>query len=148
MAGVASHADVVAEVIRASESFGLEPSRSYSHGQRVWGAERVIDVLLYHPHSRERVGIECRYDGGSGAEAERVLTLTADVQTWVMRGLIVVAGEGFDPYMGMLRGKGLVIQLDELAEVLPLYFDARVPAGLRPTESDTPARRRAGPLSS
>lgn len=128
MAAVESHADMVARVVRVAQSFGLETSTFYSHGQRVWGAERVIDVLLYRPHSHERVGIECRYDAGDGEEAERVLTLMADVRTWVMRGVIVVAGAGFPPYMGMLRGEGLIIDLDDLKRVLPLYFDERVPA--------------------
>lgn len=133
MTGAASHADMVAHVVRVAQSFGLEASTRYGHGQRVWGAERVIDVLLYHPHSHERVGIECRYDAGGGEEAERVLTLMADVRTWVMRGVIVAAGAGFPPHMGMLRGEGLVIDLDDLTQVLPLYFDERVPAESQPS---------------
>ena len=127
MSTIASRDDLVTAVVQAAEALGLEASTGYSCGTRVWGAERVIDVLLYHPESRERVGIECRYDTGEGDEAERVLTLMADVQTWVMRGLIVVAGKGFDPYMGLLRGNGLVIQYREMSEVLPFCFDAVLP---------------------
>ena len=124
---------MVAHVVRVAQSFGLEASTLHSHGQRVWGAERVIDVLLVHPHSHERVGIECRYEPGGGEEAERVLTLMGDVRTWAMRGVIVVEGAGFPPYMGMLRGEGLVIDLDDLKQVLPLYFDERVPADFQPS---------------
>ena len=148
MTAVASRTELVATVARVAEALGLEATTSYSHGQRIWGAERVIDALLYHPLSHERVGVECRYDPGSGEEAERVLTLMADVQTWVMRGIIVVAGKGFDPYMGMLRGKGLVIRLSDFQEVLPLYFGATLPVEAAPSESGTRARRRVRQTSS
>ncbi len=126
MPDIASHSDMVAAVVQLAEAVGLEASTFHSHGQRIWGADRVIDVLLYHPNSHERVGIECRFDSGSGKEAERVLTLMADVQTWVMRGVIVVAGKGFESYLGMLCGKGLVVRLPELGKVLPFYFETQI----------------------
>lgn len=120
---VSSREEMIDEVVRLAKQMGLEVSTRRLTGSRLWGDPRIVDVFVRHPVSRTRFGIECRYDCGTGKEAERTLMLATDLVDWPMGGVIVVAGEGFDRYMGVLARHGKVIRLASLKSVLPIYVN-------------------------
>lgn len=120
---LSSRDEMIEEVVRLAEQMGLEVSTRRLTGSRIWGDPRVIDVFVRHPGSNTRFGIECRFDSGSGIEAERTLMLATDLVDWPMGGVIVVDGEGFDRYMGLLARHGNVIRLSAFESVLPIYVN-------------------------
>lgn len=92
-------------------------------GRRVWGARRVIDVILKDPDSRTSLGLECKYQGGPGSAEEKVPATIEDIRAWPIRGLVVFAGEGFTPNMrAYLVSTGMAVEWEDLEPWLRLFF--------------------------
>jgi hypothetical protein len=103
--------------------FGLTAETEVRLGRRIWGAQRRIDVVLTHPATRLRLGIECKYQGSIGTAEEKVPAILQDIQAWPIRGIVVIAGPGFSQNMhAYLISTGNVVDFEDLEDWLRLYF--------------------------
>ncbi|CUS03603.2 conserved protein of unknown function [Candidatus Promineifilum breve] len=110
-------------VVETGESLGLVASTEVKVGRRIWGAVRNIDVVLTDPLTRQRIGLECKYQGSTGSAEEKVQATLEDIRAWPIRGLVVIAGPGFSQNMrGYLISTGSVIDIQDLSDWLRLYF--------------------------
>jgi hypothetical protein len=110
-------------VVEIGESLGLTASIEVKVGRRIWGAVRNIDVVLTDPMTRQRIGLECKYQGSTGSAEEKVQATLEDIRAWPIRGLVVIAGQGFSPNMrGYLISTGNVVDVDDLSDWLRLFF--------------------------
>lgn len=122
-AAVANGAELQAAVVALGERLGLETETEVRVGRRVWGAVRRIDVVLTHPETRLRLGIECKYQRSSGTAEEKIPAVLLDIRAWPIRGVVVIAGRGFSTNMrAYLASTGNVVDLEDLQEWLRLYF--------------------------
>jgi len=104
-------------------SLGLQVRTQVRVGQRIWGAERRIDVVLTNAETRQTLGIECKWQGGQGTAQEKVPSTIEDMAAWPIRGLVVFSGDGFTPNMrSFLIASGKAVALEHLREWLTLYF--------------------------
>ena len=92
---VASGKALEQAVVELAEGLGLEARRQVRVGRRIWGAERLIDVVLTERDRRQRLGIECKYQGGPGSAEEKVPLILEDIAAWPIPGLVVFHGAGF-----------------------------------------------------
>ncbi len=91
--------------------------------RRVWGAKRRIDVVLKHPETRVSLGVECKYQGGSGSAEEKIPATIEDIRAWPIRGIVVYHGQGFSKNMvSYLLSTGMSVSLADLETWLELYF--------------------------
>jgi hypothetical protein len=105
------------------ENLQLEARVEVKLGRRIWGARRNIDVVLTHPASRLRLGIECKYQGGGGSAEEKIPSTIEDIKAWPIRGIVVIGGAGFSENMrGFLLSTGMVVEFEDLEDWLILYF--------------------------
>jgi PD-(D/E)XK nuclease superfamily protein len=112
--------DAVAELGRG---LGLEAEIEVAVGRRVWGAKRKIDVVLKHTETRVSLGIECKYQGGSGSAEEKIPATIKDIEAWPIRGIVVYSGEGFSANMeSYLLSTGKAVAVEDLDKWLELYF--------------------------
>ena len=112
--------DVVAELGRA---LGLVAEIEVSVGRRIWGAKRRIDVVLKHPETRVSLGVECKYQGGSGSAEEKIPATIQDIRAWPIRGIVVYSGDGFSSNMeSYLLSTGMAVGFEDLENWLELYF--------------------------
>lgn len=110
-------------VVELGKDLGLETADEVKVGRRIWGAVRNIDVVLTHPITRQRIGIECKYQGAKGTVEEKVQATLEDIRAWPIKGLVVIAGPGFSPNMrGYLISTGNVVDLEDLSDWLRLFF--------------------------
>ena len=110
-------------VVETGASLGLVASTEVKVGRRIWGAVRNIDVVLTDPLTRQRIGLECKYQGSTGSAEEKVQATLEDIRAWPIRGLVVIAGPGFSQNMrGYLISTGSVIDIQDLSDWLRLYF--------------------------
>lgn len=120
---VASGRDLQKKVMAVGQSLGLSVESEVRVGRRIWGAQRRIDVVLKHPETRVSLGIECKFQGGSGSAEEKIPATIEDIQAWPIRGIVVYAGKGFSANMqAYLLSTGRVVELDDLKTWLELYF--------------------------
>ncbi len=112
--------DLVAELGR---ELGLAAEIEVSVGRRVWGAKRRIDVVMKHPETRVSLGIECKYQGGSGSAEEKIPATIEDIRAWPIRGIVVYSGGGFSSNMeSYLLSTGMAVGFEDLENWLELYF--------------------------
>ena len=112
--------DVVAELGR---ELNLATEIEVSVGRRVWGAKRRIDVVMKHPETRVSLGIECKYQGGSGSAEEKIPATIEDIRAWPIRGIVVYSGAGFSSNMeSYLLSTGMAVGFEDLENWLELYF--------------------------
>ena len=112
--------DAVAELGR---ELGLTAEIEVSVGRRIWGAKRRIDVVLKHPDTRVSLGIECKYQAGSGSAEEKIPATIQDIRAWPIRGIVVYSGDGFSSNMeSYLLSTGMAVGLQDLENWLELYF--------------------------
>lgn len=112
--------DVVAELGRI---LGLDAAVEVRVGRRVWGARRVIDVVLKDPESRLSLGIECKYQGGPGSAEEKIPATIEDIRAWPIRGIVVFSGAGFtDNMRAYLVSTGMAVEWEDLETWLRLFF--------------------------
>lgn len=110
-------------VAQLGMSLGLDSKTEVKVGRRVWGAKRSIDVVLTQSSTRLRLGIECKYQGVGGSTEEKIPSTLEDIKAWPIRGIVVIAGEGFSENMrGYLLSTGSVIDFEDLSDWLKLYF--------------------------
>lgn len=110
-------------VVQLGQSLGLGAETEVKVGRRVWGAKRSIDVVLTHPSTRLRLGIECKYQGVGGSAEEKIPATIEDIQVWPIRGIVVITGPGFSENMrGYLLSTGTVVDFEDLQDWLSLYF--------------------------
>jgi hypothetical protein len=110
-------------VVEIGESLGLVATVEVKVGRRIWGAVRNIDVVLTDPMTRQRIGLECKYQGSTGSAEEKVQATLEDIRAWPIKGLVVIAGSGFSQNMrGYLISTGNVVDVEDLSDWLRLFF--------------------------
>lgn len=110
-------------VVEIAEGLGLKVETQVRVARRIWGAVRQIDVVLTHPASRVRLGVECKYQAVSGSAEEKIPAIVEDIDAWPIRGIIVISGEGFTANMkSFLFSTGKVVELEDLEAWLKLFF--------------------------
>lgn len=110
-------------VVEVGESLGLSAAVEVKVGRRIWGAVRHIDVVLTDPMTRQRIGLECKYQGSTGTAEEKIQATLQDIHAWPIKGLVVIAGPGFSQNMrGYLISTGNVVEFEDLKDWLTLYF--------------------------
>jgi hypothetical protein len=111
------------QVAALAAGLGLEVRTQYKIGRRIWGAVRKIDLILTHPGDRQRLGVECKYQGTQGSAEEKIPLILQDIGAWPIPGIVVFAGDGFSPHMqGYLLSSGKAVELEDLEPWLRLYF--------------------------
>jgi len=120
---VESGNDLRDRVALIGQALGLEHELEVIVGRRVWGARRKIDVVLKHPDTRVSLGIECKFQGGSGSAEEKIPATIEDIRAWPIRGIVVYSGAGFSRNMeSYLLSTGMAVELNDLTRWLELYF--------------------------
>jgi len=120
---VTSGRELQKKVIGIGQSLGLSVESEVKVGRRIWGAQRRIDVVLKHLETRVSLGIECKYQGGTGSAEEKIPATIEDIRAWPIRGIVVYSGKGFSANMqAYLLSTGMVVELDDLKTWLELYF--------------------------
>ena len=111
------------EVVAVGFDLGLVAREQYRCGRRIWGAVRMIDVVLTDPKSRRRLGVECKFQGKQGSAEEKIPATIKDIDAWPIPGLVVFAGEGFTENMrSFLISTGKAVEFEELKPWLCLFF--------------------------
>jgi hypothetical protein len=114
---------LVKQVVQLARDLELDAREQVRVGKRLWGADRRIDVVLTHPQSRKRLGLECKFQGVTGTAEEKIPTTIQDIAAWPIPGIVVFDGEGFSPYMrSFLIASGRAVELGDLESWLRLFF--------------------------
>jgi hypothetical protein len=136
-AAVTSGDALCKEVIRLAHELGLLAREQYRCARRIWGAERYIDVVLTHPESRRRLGVECKYQGSPGSAEEKIPAIIQDIAAWPIPGLVVFSGAGFSANIrSFLVSSGRAVDLVDLDAWLRLFFGLDLPE--RPEQRSLP----------
>jgi hypothetical protein len=73
--------------------------------------------------TRRSLGIECKWQGGSGSAEEKIPATIQDIAAWPTPGLVVFHGDGFSPNMrSFLHASGKAVTFGDLGDWLKLYF--------------------------
>lgn len=122
-AAVASGDALCKAVVALAQSLGLQAREQYRCGRRIWGAERLIDIVLTHPETHRRLGLECKFQGTSGSAEEKIPAIIQDIAAWPIPGLVVFSGAGFSTNIkSFLIASGHAVDLDDLEPWLRLFF--------------------------
>jgi len=114
---------LVNQVIEVAQKLELEYQEQVKVGRRLWGAVRNIDVVLTHPESKLRLGVECKFQGTTGTAEEKIPAILNDIEAWPIRGIVVISGKGFSPNMRFyLISSGKAVDVEDLEDWLRLYF--------------------------
>lgn len=119
---------LIKQVVALAQRLGLQTREQFKLGRRLWGAERHIDVVVTHPESRKRLGIECKFQGVPGTAEEKIPTTIQDISAWPIAGVVVFSGEGFSTFMrSFLIASGRAVEFPDLEAWLRLYFGLDLP---------------------
>jgi hypothetical protein len=119
---------LVQEVVALAATLGLESREQFPCGRRIWGAERCIDIVLTHPSSRKRLGIECKFQEKRGSAEEKIPAVLQDIVAWPIPGIVVFHGDGFSANIrAFLIASGRAISFDDLDDWLRLFFGLDLP---------------------
>lgn len=111
------------EVVAIGEALGLVAATEVKVGRRIWGSRRSIDVVLSQPDTGLRLGVECKFQKGTGTAEEKIAGTIEDIRAWPIRGLVVIGGPGFSVNMrGFLLASGVVVELEDLEDWLKMFF--------------------------
>ncbi len=111
------------KVADLARSLGLKADTEVVAARRLWGAKRHIDVVVVQEKTGKNLGIECKFQGGSGSAEEKIPATVSDIEFWPIPGIVVIDGEGFSSNMqGYLMSTGKVVWFDDLEDWLKLYF--------------------------
>jgi hypothetical protein len=125
---VASGDVLCKEVVAVGKNLGLEAREQYQCGRRIWGAVRMIDVVLTDPKSRRRLGVECKFQGTAGSAEEKIPAIIQDIAAWPIPGLVVFSGPGFSTNIkSFLVASGRAVDFDDLDPWLRLFFSLDLP---------------------
>lgn len=106
-----------------AKNLGLKVDTEVVAARRLWGAKRHIDVVVTQEKTGKNLGIECKFQGGSGSAEEKIPATVSDIESWPIPGIVVIDGEGFSSNMqGYLMATGKVVWFDDLKDWLKLYF--------------------------
>jgi hypothetical protein len=120
---VSNGEDLKNSVALLGESIGLLAETEVKVGRRIWGAKRFIDVVLTHPQTRLRIGLECKFQGTGGSAEEKIPATIDNIRVWPIRGIVVIAGPGFSANMrAYLVSTGVVVEFEDLQEWLRMFF--------------------------
>jgi hypothetical protein len=120
---VAGGNELVKQVVAVAQGLGLETREQFRAGRRIWGAERRIDIVVTNPATRQRLGIECKFQGTAGSAEEKIPTTIQDIDAWPIPGIVVFSGEGFSPHMrSFLIASGKAVLFEDLEPWLRLFF--------------------------
>ena len=120
---VTSGNELEQRVVSLATRLGLQVRRQVRVGKRIWGADRYIDLAITEKQSRHSLGIECKYQGGSGSAEEKIPTTITDLAAWPIPGIVVIYGQGFSDRMrSYLYSTGKVVDLEDLPTWLTLFF--------------------------
>ncbi len=110
-------------VVELAVGLGLKAGTEVTAARRLWGARRRIDVVLVCEKTGKNLGIECKFQGGSGTAEEKIPATIKDIESWPIPGIVVIGGEGFSQNMrGYLMSTGKVVCFEDLEGWLRLYF--------------------------
>ena len=124
---------LVNRVIELAAKLELEYQEQVKVGRRLWGAVRNIDIVLTHPESRQRLGIECKFQGTTGTAEEKIPAILSDIDAWPIRGIVVISGKGFSPNMRYyLISSGKAVDVEDLEDWLRLYFGLELETYVQP----------------
>jgi hypothetical protein len=124
---------LVTQVLDLADKLGLEAQEQVKVGRRLWGAVRNIDVVLTHPASKLRLGIECKFQGTTGTAEEKIPAIVSDIDAWPIRGIVVISGRGFSPNMRYyLISSGKAVDVEDLEDWLRLYFGLQLETYVQP----------------
>jgi len=120
---VTTGSGLVAQVVGLADKLQLEVQEQVKVGRRLWGAVRNIDVVLTHPETKLRLGVECKFQGTTGTAEEKIPAIVSDIAAWPIRGIVVISGKGFSPNMRYyLISSGKAVDIEDLEDWLRLYF--------------------------
>lgn len=110
-------------VVEVGTALGLEVSTEVNVGRRLWGSKRMIDVVLTHPATRQRLGVECKFQGTAGTAEEKIPSTIEDIRSWPIQGIVVFAGPGFSANMkAYLLSTGKAVELPDVEVWFRFYF--------------------------
>jgi hypothetical protein len=116
-------AELADRVVNLAGQLGLEVKQNFRVGRRIWGAERLIDVVLVHKETRKTLGVECKYQAKSGSAEEKIPSTIEDIKAWPIPGIVVFAGGGFSENIKhFLISTGKAVHFDDLRPWLCLFF--------------------------
>ena len=111
------------EVATLGAALGLKAEKQVRLGRRVWGANRHIDVVLTHPETRLRIGIECKFQKTRGTAEEKISATIVDIDAWPIKGIVVLAGDGFSANArSYLISTGKAVDFEDLETWLRFFF--------------------------
>ncbi len=120
---IKSGAQLERAVVRVGKALGLEAETQVALGQRIWGRNRRIDVVLTRPDTGLMLGVECKFQRVLGTAEEKIPATIADIEAWPIRGIVVVHGDGFSAdFKAFVRSSGKAIEFGELTTWLRFYF--------------------------
>jgi hypothetical protein len=120
---VANGDELARAVVELGRALGLEASEQVRVARRIWGAVRMIDVVLIQPGTRKTLGVECKYQGTTGTAEEKIPATIQDIAAWPIPGLVVFDGNGFTTNMrSFLISTGKAVEFEELRPWLCLFF--------------------------
>ena len=115
--------DFEEQVVQKCQELGLRVYRQAKMGTRIWGAKRKVDIVVEHPQTRKRLGIECKYQKKKGTAEQKIYATLEDMKAWPIRGIVVVGGEGFsEKTLFALMATGNVIHINDLEQWLRFFF--------------------------
>jgi len=115
--------DLKQKVVGLAMKLGLKVETEVTAARRLWGAKRHIDVVLTQEKTGKNLGVECKFQGGSGSAEEKIPATIKDIESWPIPGIVVIEGKGFSANMqGYLMATGKVVWFEDLEDWLRLYF--------------------------
>jgi hypothetical protein len=110
-------------VVDLAQALGLKAQIEVTAARRLWGAKRHIDVVLTHEKTGKKLGIECKFQAGTGSAEEKIPATIKDIESWPIPGIVVIEGKGFSANMqGYLMSTGKVVWFEDLGDWLRLFF--------------------------
>ena len=110
-------------VAHLAQSLALGVTLEHPLGQRLWGANRVIDLYISHSPSRRQLGIECKIQSNRGSAEQKLIATLEDIKLWPIPGIIVYDGHGFSPHFeSYLRSTRSAIPFENLDPWLRNFF--------------------------
>jgi hypothetical protein len=116
-------------VMALANALGMEARSQVRVGKRLWGAVRVIDVVVTDPVTRRRLGVECKQQDTRGTAEEKLPATIQDMASWPIDGLMVIDGLGFSQNIrSFLYSTGKAVDFADLEDWLRLYFGLELKA--------------------
>lgn len=88
-----SRESVAAAVVEACKRLDLHVEPYVEMGHRVWGQERIVDIVV--SNGKAKLGIDCHFQNSGGSAELRVFAILLDMQKWTIPGIVVYGGDGF-----------------------------------------------------